>query len=133
MAVTQKNQRLGDLLAGTIVVHERAQTALRPVWIVEPSSTMAEPHTVPQLSGLDIRDLQLIDAFLHRREELQGFVRLNAADQIIAHLRQKANIGPEPDEGPETFLERMARTLRDQQHLMRSGGAVLAPNKGRDS
>src|SRR5436305_7150476 len=45
MAVTKNNQRLGDLLAGTIVVHERAQTGLRPVWIVEASSTMPEPQT----------------------------------------------------------------------------------------
>jgi uncharacterized RDD family membrane protein YckC len=116
MAISKKNQRLGDMLAGTIVVHERAQAA-RPTWIAEApavSTTTAAPAMIPELAALDVRDLRLIEAFLNRRQQLQGFVRLNSADQIVLHIRNKAGIGPDAGEGPETFLERIARGLRDQ-------------------
>lgn len=119
MALTRKNQRLGDLVAGTIVVHERVQAAIRPAWIGEPEATPAAPILAPEVARLDARDLQLVEAFLHRRHQLEGFVRLNAADQIVAHLHNKGNVSPQEGEGPETFLERIARTLRD--HAQYSG------------
>jgi len=122
MAITKKNQRLGDLLAGTIVVHERAHGAVTPVWEsdhTQDSMVAHVPVNAPQLRKLDYRDLQLIEAFLHRREQLQGITRINAADQIVAHIQAKGEIAPEPGEGPETFLERIARSLRDTAALSR--------------
>ncbi|MBV8205293.1 MAG: RDD family protein [Acidobacteria bacterium] len=113
MALTRKNQRLGDLVAGTVVVHERAQAPVSVSWIAERGRS-AVPLLSSELARLDNRDLELVETFLHRREELQGFVRMKAADQILAHLREKTGISPEPGEGPEAFLERMARTLRDR-------------------
>ena len=119
MALSKRNQRLGDMLAGTIVVHERAPMATRAAWVteVEQPTAASTAMLVPQLNQLDIRDLQLIEAFLHRREQLQGFGRLHAADQIVDHIQKKAQIASAPDEGPETFLERIARALRDQVTL----------------
>lgn len=120
MAITKKNQRLGDLIAGTIVVHERVQAAIRPTWIDAPAVNAAVAPSLPsELARLDTRDLQLIEAFLNRRNDLQGYVRLSAADQIVTHLRNKAGIVPEPEEGPESFLERIARALRDHAQYSR--------------
>ena len=122
MAISKKNQRLGDLLAGTIVIHERAHGAVAPVWAADTTQNVVVAHApvnASQLRKLDYRDLQLVEAFLHRREQLQGVTRMNAADQIVAHIQAKGEIAPEPDEGPETFLERIARSLRDTAALSR--------------
>lgn len=119
MAISKKNQRLGDMLAGTIVVHERGRLAAQPAWVAEAEQPGAAPVPVmvPQLSRLDVRDLQLIEAFLQRREHLQGFTRLHAADQIVQHIANKSEMAPAPNEGPETFLERVAGALRNQVSL----------------
>ena len=76
--LTSQNQRLGDLLAGSIVVREASLAQLRPVW---DSSVIANPVDMAQarLSG---EDLALIEAFLARRSELPSSVRARMASGI---------------------------------------------------
>src|SRR5580704_14680592 len=62
--LTSGNKRLGDLVAGSIVVRESSLAAIKPIWQATRTGTDAA------LGGnlLSIEDLTLIDAFLNRRD-----------------------------------------------------------------
>lgn len=68
MVLTRRFQRLGDLVAGTVVISERQTRLSREAVIIsriEPLSREEIGHWVP-----DAETLSLIDEFLSRREEL---------------------------------------------------------------
>jgi uncharacterized RDD family membrane protein YckC len=101
--LTSGNKRLGDLIAGSMVVRESSLAAIKPVW-----QTM-RTETGPLLGGkaLSIEDLALIDAFLNRRNELAPEVRSRMAAQILDQLRPKLPI-LDPRFSTESVLESLA-------------------------
>jgi uncharacterized RDD family membrane protein YckC len=111
MMCNAKNRRLGDFVAGTVVVHERVEKAIRPDWSNLSGETPAA--LAGELTGLDARDLELIETFLQRRHDIDQLVRYATADRIADHLRAKANITPQPGQTVEAFLEQVARGMRD--------------------
>ncbi len=64
--LTRDDQRLGDLAAGTIVVHERtANPSAAPVWF--PAPWGYEPYTATlDVAALDAEDYELVRSFLLR-------------------------------------------------------------------
>jgi uncharacterized RDD family membrane protein YckC len=119
--LTRRNQRLGDLAAGTIVVRERqggrradepgADPALeRPV----PEALAAvgaagrglpeAPAAAQDLGGLNDEDLAAIRAFLVRRTSLDGPARDDIARRLAEALRPKV-AGAFDHLSPEGFLE----------------------------
>jgi uncharacterized RDD family membrane protein YckC len=107
--VSSRNKRLGDFAAGTVVVHETALTELQPAWEAD-KTNLAAPYSVAQLS---LADLELIEAFLQRRYDLQPEVRRSSAEQIAARMRQKLQIATDAAVSDEDFLEKLARERRD--------------------
>ncbi len=107
--VSSRNKRLGDFAAGTVVVHETALTELQPAWEAD-ERNLAAPYSVAQLS---LADLELIEAFLQRRYDLQPEVRQRSAEQIAARMRQKLQIATDAAVRDEDFLEKLARERRD--------------------
>jgi uncharacterized RDD family membrane protein YckC len=83
--VTTRNQRLGDLAAGTVVVHEYA---------VEEQAASDETRSSARPFGLRLADEEamLIEAFLKRRRELDVFVRERRASEIASHMRRRLAI-----------------------------------------
>ena len=81
--VSQRSQRLGDLAAGTVVVHEKALTA--------PVMAVAAVPTTPAWTGGGLTDaeLTLVETFLQRRHELDVDVRATRAAAIAGHLRAR--------------------------------------------
>lgn len=102
--LTTGNKRLGDLVAGSIVVRESSLEAIKPVW-----QTM-RTETGPLLGGkaLSIEDLALVDAFLNRRNELLPDVRSRMAAQILNQLRPKLPPNLDPRLSNESILESLA-------------------------
>ena len=103
--LTERSQRLGDLAAGTVVVHDRleARAAL-------PAADARAPHGGPQLTAAE---LALVEGFLRRRNDLDPLVRLQTARQIAERMRARAgaeNADPHQDE--ERFLEQVAAAAR---------------------
>jgi uncharacterized RDD family membrane protein YckC len=113
--VTKRNQRLGDLAAGTIVVRERsggrrasergadpsfAATQFAPP---EHAAVAAAPSDV-DLGGLTDADAGAVRAFLDRRERLQAGARRDVAVRLADALRPKV-AGPFDDLPAERFLE----------------------------
>jgi uncharacterized RDD family membrane protein YckC len=83
-----KSKRLGDMVAGTIVVHERALEDVKPVWGTGASSREMKLGA----ESLTLDDLALVETFLNRRSALAADVRYSAAAKIVDRLRPKLRI-----------------------------------------
>jgi len=112
--LTARNKRLGDIVAGTVVVHEKA------VQDSQPDFAAAAPSTAPS-AGLQItaEELELIERFLQRRYDLSPEVRRQSAEQIAARLRARLGAAQDGAASPEDYLESLARQKRDSAGLGR--------------
>jgi uncharacterized RDD family membrane protein YckC len=106
MLITSRNQRLGDLAAGTVVVHEKLLSA--PVMAVaQPAAGVGWTGG----AGLSEAELLLAETFLQRRHELEPGVRHTHAQAIAERLR--ARLGPSaPALDPEALIEALHARAR---------------------
>ena len=110
MMCNKQNRRVGDFVAGTIVVHDKALESVAPTW--GDNRTVAEPLQ-PELRKLTPDDLVLIETYLNRRYEVDQIVRTATALRIVAMIVQKTGMIKAPDMRDDDFLEGIARQLRD--------------------
>ncbi|HKV95265.1 MAG TPA: RDD family protein [Candidatus Angelobacter sp.] len=111
MLLNSKNRRLGDYVAGTIVVHETSDRE-SSLFFNTPTRT---DFTLHQAAGLTLQEAELIETFLARRLEIPPEVRRFNAQRITEMISARLNIPPEsrpPDN--ETFLELMVREFRSR-------------------
>jgi RDD family len=123
--VTRRQQRLGDMVAGTLVVHSKpVDTPFSPSGSRTFTAPSFEPlvEEVPQkLSGLqadavrrlDQEDLHMIDNFLDRRLDLPMEVRPNLAQKLARRMAAKTGQEVPAGMSDETFLEALAIGLRE--------------------
>ena len=104
MLVTRRNQRVGDLVAGTIVLRERSATrAERPVQFLPPQGL--EAYTATLATGaIGHEEYGSIRSYLLRAPSLPAAVRADIANQLAHPLLQRLRTTPPPGVGPETFL-----------------------------
>jgi uncharacterized RDD family membrane protein YckC len=100
---TRRNQRLGDLAAGTVVVHERSEAIAAP----EPRDRPAARHGAHRLAPSEVI---LIEEFLRRRAELDPWVRLQSARRIATRMQATLDLAGVEDE--ERLLEELAAEYR---------------------
>jgi uncharacterized RDD family membrane protein YckC len=105
IVVTRRNQRLGDLAAGTLVVRESKK--LPPEVRISPSVQVPAWDT----SAIAPQELDAVAAFLARRDELAAGARLQIAAELAGRLRPKVG-GAIAREGDEMFLERLLAAKR---------------------
>ncbi len=132
MFVTRQHQRLGDLAAGTLVVRDRDEEPTP--WSDSPTRTftaqiftapMVEtpaPHTRVSLPAAGIAkltsaDLEVLEGFFARRLDMSLSTRQTLAERIAAAIRARSGLEMPPDISTETFLEAVARDLRDLGRL----------------
>jgi len=123
---TRQHQRLGDLAAGTLVVLDREQET--PLWAdtgprglaasVSTRSTKPQPSlgialSASGLAKLGVSDLQVLEGFFARRLDLPLATRAALGERLAASLGAKSGMEPPPGISVETYLEAMARDLRD--------------------
>jgi len=114
VVLSKQNKRLGDYVAGTIVIHDKKTADVRPDW----SFAVSAPETIqPELSRLAEQDLVAIETFLHRRIDLEPMVRLNTAIQLSTMVQHKAGVPKPAQQSDEEFLETTARQMRNQARL----------------
>ena len=141
MLCNQRNKRLGDLAAGTIVVHERGEAqpllytggvvpvAPRIGTLFSPGSfsraefPVVDAWRVPAgteamfpadaVARLSAHDLVVIDAFFARALDLPLETRAAMAHRIVAELVAKMGVAV-PEGNPERAMEAMAVGLRGQ-------------------
>lgn len=118
MLFTRRNQRLGDLVAGTMVLRER--TGLRAPSAV----TFAPPPGLEaycaslDVTGLGHEDYGAVRSFLVRAHGLAPHVRAELASQLAVPLAQRMRAVPLPNMLPEVFLGCVAAAYQ-----ARAGGA----------
>ena len=119
MLCNRANKRLGDLAAGTLVVHERAED--------QGLLTVASTHWRPQTAGvpaageamfaadavgrLGARDLVVIEAFFARALDLPTETRMAVAYRIMGQITAKMGVEA-PGGNPERALEAIAGAMR---------------------
>jgi len=130
--VTRDHQRLGDLAAGTLVVRDRIEdvpvnseatrtftanifTSAAPA--PEPHAALTLPdHNVAKLSGAD---LQVLESFFARRLDMPLETRQALARRIASAIQSKSGLEIPGNLSDETFLEIVARQLRDVARMQR--------------
>jgi uncharacterized RDD family membrane protein YckC len=109
--LSRQNKRLGDFVAGTIVVHEKPLLEAKPVW-QSAEVGQAPPTTTYGSERLTPEEVSLIEAFLNRRSSLPPDVRFNMADQIARQIRPKLSLPPGELLYAEKLLEAIAHERR---------------------
>jgi hypothetical protein len=103
---SRRNQRLGDLAAGTLVVRERRAPLPTP----RPPVTdfaVADRYAAWDVSSVTSFELVTVRRFLERRWELDPAARGRLGWELAERLRPKV-VGASPGLHPEQFLEALA-------------------------
>ena len=108
-----QNKRLGDFIAGSIVVRESSMAEMKPIWhTTQSSSKHPLGATGFSIAALSIEELALIDTFLQRRYDLAPDVRSSMAAQILSQLRAKVTAEARDRHSAESLLEALAYERR---------------------
>jgi uncharacterized RDD family membrane protein YckC len=130
MWCNRQNKRLGDLAAGTLVVHERA--AETPLWTGGAQRTItaqvfaqapAQPPITPlpvdlpadAVARLSADELNVIDHFFVRAIDIDIPRRVQLAERLARQMTAKMGIEMPAGVIPERVLESIARILRGIQ------------------
>jgi hypothetical protein len=125
--LTRQHQRLGDLAAGTIVVHDRENltpsssgTATRTFTAGVFEQTALSEHRrtginlpASSLQLLGVADLEVLEGFFARRLDFSIETRALLAQRIAEGIRAKTDLDLPSEVSTETFLEEVAHRLRD--------------------
>jgi RDD family len=122
---SRDNQRLGDLVAGTLVLRERsAATQLAPVSFDPPPGLESYTATL-DVTGMGIEEYQAVRSFLLRARQLAPASRASLAVQLATPLA--ARLRPPPPDGlpPEGYLRAVAAAYQRRQRA--ATGSWSAP------
>jgi uncharacterized RDD family membrane protein YckC len=117
IAVTKRNQRPGDIAAGTIVTREqpvvkaKARTGRAPARAPAPVPASVESGERWDTSAITTQEVAAVRRFLERRASLERGARRELAVRLADGLRSKVTSTP-ADLGPEQFLEELERIKR---------------------
>jgi uncharacterized RDD family membrane protein YckC len=111
--VSRQSKRLGDFVAGTVVVHEKTLEGVRPY----AESTIDETLPPIDASKVTLDEVRLIETFLNRRDSLEPVVRTNMALQISNRLADKMEITISGWPRTERFLEAVIERCRQSDRF----------------
>jgi uncharacterized RDD family membrane protein YckC len=127
MFLSRQSQRLGDMVAGTLVVRDREIDS--PHWgelgsriITAPAFAAIAPLPAPHLAvvlpvsalaRLSTADLQVLEGFFARRLDMDLATRAALAERMARAIRAKSGLEIPEGTSVETFLEAVAHQLRE--------------------
>jgi uncharacterized RDD family membrane protein YckC len=106
---TRNSQRVGDLVAGTLVVYQEK---------VETDSLLSEPTTLEEgedplpaaaLAAIPGEVVSLVAEYLGSRTELAPRPRQEVAAELMELIRETSGLEPRPTQGAENFLASVIR------------------------
>jgi uncharacterized RDD family membrane protein YckC len=109
MLANKRNKRLGDYVAGTVVVHEKTIEKVSTIWNSQSTPANADPQAIK----LSPEELVLIETYLNRRSEFDSEVRKKTAAQITALIKNRKGLEPAEGQSADNFLETVARQARE--------------------
>jgi len=105
--ISPQSKRLGDYVAGTVVVHEKPFDSVPPQWS-EPQQISTHQYFADRLTP---EEFALIETFLSRRNSLEPGVRYDMAAGIVKRLEGKLVL-PAERRSNEKLLEEIANERR---------------------
>jgi uncharacterized RDD family membrane protein YckC len=111
--VSRKSKRLGDFVAGTVVIHEKTLEGVRPY----EGTTIDETLPPIDTSKVTLEEAQLIETFLNRRDSLDPAVRTTMALQIANRLADKMEVKVYGWPRTERFLEAVMEQCRQNDRF----------------
>jgi uncharacterized RDD family membrane protein YckC len=126
MLCNKRNKRLGDLVVGTIVIHERLAdqplmvqqnslvAAQAPAWQAQPVPAVFPADAIARLGQ---QDLVVIDAFFARALDLSLETRAAMAQRITRQMAERMDV-PVPEGNPERALESILYAIRGGAHSL---------------
>ena len=135
MFLNRQNQRVGDMVAGTLVVRDREIES--PHWgemgtrtfthsVFAAPMAMMPPHmnvvlSAANLAKLSTGDLEILERFFSRRLDLDLSTRAAIAERIAGAIRAKSGLEIPPGVSVETFLEAVAHQMREVARMEGKG------------
>ncbi len=112
MLLNSKNRRLGDLVAGTLVVHEKKSKESELFF----NTVQKSPEFFLYQAGrLGVQEVELIETFLARRLDIPADVRRKSAIRIADMICSRLGIDPSARPADnENFLELIVKEFRDR-------------------
>jgi uncharacterized RDD family membrane protein YckC len=109
---TRRNQRLGDLAAGTVVIRDRREIdrAKPTAAAVATQPDFAAAGATWDVSAVPAEDIATVRSFLERRGDLTAPARARVAAQLDGALRPR--VGGADERDSERFLEILYETKR---------------------
>jgi uncharacterized RDD family membrane protein YckC len=122
---TEKDQRIGDLVAGTVVVREReaeapafAEVFASPVSDPALRRSFAPAQFTADLNSLNEKEIEVVETFLRRRWDLKDYPRQwmawRVAMPILFKLRPQYDLATFTYEG---FLEELLHRYRERHRF----------------
>jgi hypothetical protein len=125
-----RGKRLGDMFAGTYVIHERApaRRSLAPEFAGVPAP-LAGWAAQLELSGLPDRDAEAAGSFLRRYGDLHPAARDALGLQLAATVAARVSPPPPPGTPPAAYLAAVlaVRRERDQARYRRAQAGPAHP------
>ena len=100
--ISPQSKRLGDYVAGTVVVHEKPFETVAPQWDA-PAQAAAHQYGANRLTP---EEFALVETFLSRRSALDAGVRYDTAARIVRRIESKLTLPPEGKPSAEKLLGR---------------------------
>jgi uncharacterized RDD family membrane protein YckC len=111
--MSRKSKRLGDFVAGTVVVHEKTLEGIRPYVETRIDETLP-PIDASQVT---LDEVRLIETFLNRRDSLDPTVRTTMALQISNRIAAKMQVQIYGWPRTERFLEAVMEQCRQSDRF----------------
>jgi len=111
--LSRQSKRLGDFVAGTVVVHEKTLEGVRPY----AETTIDESLPPIDVSQVTIEEIRLIETFLNRRDSLEPVVRTSMATQIASRLADKMQVKIYGWPRTERFMEAVMEQCRQSDRF----------------
>jgi uncharacterized RDD family membrane protein YckC len=128
--LTRDNQRLGDLVAGTLVLRERsALAAPAPVDFTPPPGLEAYAATLDP-SGVGTEEYLAVRTFLTRAASLTPGPRAALAMQLANPLAARLRPPPPAGIAPEAYLRCVAAAYQQRQRMATGRGEGPGPGAG---
>jgi len=125
--VSRRHQRLGDLVAGTVVLRERTGAARPQVaTFAVPNGAESYAETIDP-SGLSAANYDALRAYLLRAGSLPQSRRAHLASDLAGGLAVKVAHTPPPGTAPELFLACLAARYQQRGHGRAESPAATAP------
>lgn len=102
LLLTRHSQRLGDLVAGTLVVYQQAGAAGRK--LSGPPRAEQTPLSVVRLAAIPPDVLEACDEFLRMMHDLAPKHRQELAESLVVLIEKTSGVAPEPTQSSEAFL-----------------------------